>query len=78
MQLTDQETTVLHHLVEADGTVRAYSEAKKLLQVWQSRRWSKVTLQNSIDALSEKGLDGVDPCGEVTVTEAGIAALKSI
>lgn len=78
MMLTDQETTLLQHLIEANGGVEHYSDARAVLTDWRTHCWTKTQLRRSIRTLVEKRLAEREPFGKLAVTEAGIAAVKSL
>jgi hypothetical protein len=78
MILSDQETTLLQHLIDADGGIQRYSDARQVLTDWRTHRWTKAQLRKSIRELVEKRLAEREPFGKLAVTESGIAALKSL
>ena len=78
MILSDEETAILQTLVEGDGKMSGYADAKALLKQWREKAWTKASLRRAISGLEEKRLVRRRRHVALTVTEAGVAATKSL
>lgn len=78
MYLSEQETALLQHLVLGSGKILKYSEAKSMLREWRKHCWTKAELRKSIRKLAEKRFVKHSRFEDLSVTESGIAAVKSV
>lgn len=78
MQLTDQETIVLQQLMRFTRDEGLTIPIERLLPGFQRRNWHLNDLTEAIVALERKSLVQCTNKNSIGITEAGIAAVKSL